>query len=1043
MSAGGVRIDAERFFKRLSLLETHWSENKDAWGGSDALCIPLGPSGEGLEYSKSSSLHLFLMGYEFPDTVMVITKGKFFFMATAKKLKYFEESVLPAMNENTQQVVLLEKTKDDGQNRENMNDLINRMRENKGKKVASFFKATFEGKFIPQWMTMLKDSQLDMHEAGPAFGHFFAQKDSDELEFCKRAAILTNKVMKHGFVTKMEEILDSDGKITHEKVSNDVDEIISNPEKINIKISSDSVDSCYTPIIQSGGKYDIKVSAYSSNENLCPDVIIASMGARYKSYCANISRTFMVDAPAKVESTYGTLLSLHAYCLDLMAAGNAVKDVVLKAREWVEKKDANLLACLPKSLGFSIGLEFRDASMLINDKSTATFQPGQVFALSVGFHNVALTDEDKASATSAYKKMSAFSVLLGDTVKINAEGAAEVLTKLSKEFGDVSYNISGDDNDADDDDDNDDDDQNDGVRRSKRSKEEKQAMQSAAASRQITQKELMRKKVEAAQKKLAAAENGDEEEYGEEEEWQDLDVYRSPADYPRDTLSTQIRVDLDKEALIVPINGQPVAFHVSTIKGITMPDPDKATYLRINFYTSGTSIAKETPKNMAALIGSYGDRACFIKELTFRSMSPNNIVRVHQQYQELKKRVRQREQKAEQEKDLVKQDKLVRIKDQRVPRLQDLTMRPTLTGRKCTGTLEAHQNGVRFTSVRQEILDILYDNIKHAIYQPCDTKSSMVVVHFHLKDFIMIGKKKHQDVTFYTEVVDTSVSLDASKRSSYDPDELDEEQREREMRRRLNLAFKDFCMKLEKVAAHYNYSLNIDVPFMKSAFEGNPHREMVRIVPTTHCLVNLTETPVFCVTISDIEHAHFERAGFTTKAFDLVLVFKDWSMTPKTIVSIETKYMDIIQEWLNLVEITYTAGAQPMNWSEVMLAAKEDERFWFDTEEDGSKKPAGWSFLDINDQGEDSDEDEEAESSYDEDENSTEESESESGSDESDFSEEDSGSSEGEEDDDEEEGQTWEEMEKKAAADDRADTQMQRQRDTMSNGGPPQKKPRR
>jgi nucleosome binding factor SPN SPT16 subunit len=53
-------------------------------------------------------------------------------------------------------------------------------------------------------------------------------------------------------------------------------------------------------------------------------------------------------------------------------------------------------------------------------------------------------------------------------------------------------------------------------------------------------------------------------------------------------------------------------------------------------------------------------------------------------------------------------------------------------------------------------------------------------------------------------------------RYSYDPDELDDEQREREMRKRLNLAFKDFCQKVEKVAAHYDINLMIDVPFKKS-----------------------------------------------------------------------------------------------------------------------------------------------------------------------------------------------------------------------------------
>lgn len=131
-----------------------------------------------------------------------------------------------------------------------------------------------------------------------------------------------------------------------------------------------------------------------------------------------------------------------------------------------------------------------------------------------------------------------------------------------------------------------------------------------------------------------------------------------------------------------PIGGKPVPFHVSTIKSISKPDPDKASYLRINFYTPGAAMPKEAPKNMAQLVLKHSEKMPFIKDLTFRSLDPRNIEQVFRIYQEMRKRIRQREQKAEQEKDLVVQAKLQKIKDQRAPQLQDLTMRPQLTGRK-------------------------------------------------------------------------------------------------------------------------------------------------------------------------------------------------------------------------------------------------------------------------------------------------------------------------------------------------------------------------
>ena len=151
-------------------------------------------------------------------------------------------------------------------------------------------------------------------------------------------------------------------------------------------------------------------------------------------------------------------------------------------------------------------------------------------------------------------------------------------------------------------------------------------------------------------------------------------------------------------------------------------------------------------------------------------------------------------------------------------------------------------------------------------------------MHFHLKDFIMIGKKKQKDVQFFTEIVETSLNLDGARRYSHDADELDEEQREREMRRRLNLAFKDFSIKLEKIAAHYDFHLTIDSPYKKFQFTGNPNREMVVIQPTTNCLVNLTEQPPFLITLSEVEHVHFERVIFGAKAFDMSFVFKNWDV---------------------------------------------------------------------------------------------------------------------------------------------------------------------
>jgi nucleosome binding factor SPN SPT16 subunit len=62
----------------------------------------------------------------------------------------------------------------------------------------------------------------------------------------------------------------------------------------------------------------------------------------------------------------------------------------------------------------------------------------------------------------------------------------------------------------------------------------------------------------------------------------------------------------------------------------------------------------------------------------------------------------------------------------------------------------------------------------------------------------MIGKKKQTDVQFYVEVISQSDALDQVRRNGYDPDELDEEQRERQLRNRMNAEFKAFAQKMEE-----------------------------------------------------------------------------------------------------------------------------------------------------------------------------------------------------------------------------------------------------
>jgi len=123
---------------------------------------------------------------------------------------------------------------------------------------------------------------------------------------------------------------------------------------------------------------------------------------------------------------------------------------------------------------------------------------------------------------------------------------------------------------------------------------------------------------------------------------------------------------------------------------------------------------------------------------------------------------------------VIKQDALVLNPSKTNPKLKDLYIRPSLANKKINGTLEAHTNGFRYTSVRGDKIDILYSNVSHAFYQPCDNEM-IILIHFHLKHAIVFGKRKQIDVQFYTEVGEITTDL-GKHRNMHDKDDVLAEQ---------------------------------------------------------------------------------------------------------------------------------------------------------------------------------------------------------------------------------------------------------------------------
>jgi len=360
-----------------------------------------------------------------------------------------------------------------------------------------------------------------------------------------------------------------------------------------------------------------------------------------------------------------------------------------------------------------------------------------------------------------------------------------------------------------------------------------------------------------------------------------------------------------------------IPFHASTIKNMSRATVDRYQILRINFFTPGQGKgADDFPMTSETRI--------FFKELSFRSLSKDNLDSVFRIFKEVQKRMKQREMEGYIERGPSTDTES--LKPMRsFPCIRDVHMRPTFgaQSRRTIGTLEAHSNGFRFSiKSGSEKIDILYSKVKHAIFVPCESISLIVMIHLNLKEPIMIGRKRTQDVQFLTEVAALTEDLSQRKAgSAYDPDEIMEEQREREMKERLNRIFKEFTQKTQAIDT---CKLEFDIPYRALQFTGVPNKGSVELCPCSNVLVSLEEWPPFCMDLSEIDIVVFERCLMSLREFDIVFVKKDYNQMPLRITTIPHQHLDKIKCWLHEMQLVWYTCTMNMQWANVMKEITRD-----------------------------------------------------------------------------------------------------------------------
>ncbi|KAJ1341621.1 hypothetical protein BSLG_003810 [Batrachochytrium salamandrivorans] len=405
-----------------------------------------------------------------------------------------------------------------------------------------------------------------------------------------------------------------------------------------------------------------------------------------------------------------------------------------KACEYIEEKRPALKSHFTKNCGFVIGIEFRESQFLLTSKISRPLRTGMTFNLAIGFQNL---------------------------VNSKARIAAVVLSEVDKDLGSISYAFG---NDSDEDE----------AKVVKHLPKSRGGAVIESKLRHESDRATTEQRRKLHQKELAQSRQN--------EGLSRFESYRKESQLPRNIGELRILVDRRSESILLPIFGQSVPFHISTLKNVSKSDEQDFVLLRFNFVTPGQSVGKKegpTP---------FEDpNATFVRALSYRSNDIGRFVEIYREISELKKEMQKREAERLEMADLVEQASLMEVKGRRPTRLPDVFVRPGLEGKRFPGDLEIHLNGLRYQSQLKsdQKIDILFSNVKHLFFQPCDGEL-IVLLHVNLKNPIMMGKKKTKDIQFYREVSDASFDETGNRRRRVnygDEDELAQEQEERHFHR--------------------------------------------------------------------------------------------------------------------------------------------------------------------------------------------------------------------------------------------------------------------
>ncbi|EPR78927.1 Transcription elongation complex subunit Cdc68 [Spraguea lophii 42_110] len=256
-----IKLNSENFISRVTKIRSHLTDLP--------LLLILGKTIDVEIFGSNSAFFLYLLEYEFPETLLLINKNNIYAVTTPKKA-----SLLEQLQKDCDMKILVRR-----KDRLNTEEIIRELVKVFGTKVQVVDRKNLKGDYVDDMARPFEWVEIDGSK-------FFREKEEGEKEYVRKSIRCNNY-----FGSELRKILFDDERFTHGQIKAKIEELL----------DTDSPDFPETIAkVEFGATPEVKSIVYGNDEELEElflqyNVINTKLVVKYKGYNSIIARTYLVN----------------------------------------------------------------------------------------------------------------------------------------------------------------------------------------------------------------------------------------------------------------------------------------------------------------------------------------------------------------------------------------------------------------------------------------------------------------------------------------------------------------------------------------------------------------------------------------------------------------------------------------------------------------------------------------------------------------------------------------------------------------------------